>query len=159
MWWYNITYYDNETVLYIRNWRWIWKSNLDFNELYNSNSTSETVWYDLRTKYGGLNISFNINLVQTYLAPKKPGKYSAREKCGSLITWNLFRLVRIVYPQPVTVPHLCQNKNKPPLCIFTHFFVFPVKNWVKTYSKRCINLAEVWPCDWKKWNEAIFTRS
>ncbi len=43
MWWYNITYYGNETVLYIGNWRWILKPNLDLNELGNSNPTSETV--------------------------------------------------------------------------------------------------------------------
>ena len=36
-------YYANETVLYIGDWRKILKSNLDFNEHDNSNSTSETV--------------------------------------------------------------------------------------------------------------------
>ncbi len=36
-------YYANETVLYIVDWRKILKSNLDFNEHDNSNSTSETV--------------------------------------------------------------------------------------------------------------------
>ncbi len=43
MWWHDITYCGNEIALYTGNWRWILKSNLNFNERDNSNSTSETV--------------------------------------------------------------------------------------------------------------------
>ena len=39
---YNVT--GCATVLYIGYWRWILESNLDFNEVGNLNSTSETVY-------------------------------------------------------------------------------------------------------------------